>query len=190
MHSKGKPGRSLPLRWQRRETEFQLPTFYNFPPYFTLQPNEETQQRQLELWRELVLRYCQSKRIFCVDLQSDAFPLFSNTKIQRSLNMKFKLALFDRMASHGYAGWQDSSKRTALVFWRSLDDWADAIYTWAKQSARDDAVMTLDELATGVETRGQVFHQMDSSVLERALGVLEQRGKVRGLSCARSSNRA
>mmetsp|Transcript_10902 Transcript_10902/g.40018 ORF Transcript_10902/g.40018 Transcript_10902/m.40018 type:complete len:179 (-) Transcript_10902:168-704(-) len=159
--------------------DFRLPEFYNYPPYFTLQPNEETQQRQLELWRELILRYCQSNRIFAIDIQGDSFPLFSNESIQRTLNLNFKTTLFERMTSQGYAVWVDDTKRTALILWKSLDDWADAIHNWARQSAMDDAVLTLEELSSGVETRGQVFHELDNHMLERALRVLEQRGKAR-----------
>ncbi len=37
----------------------ELPEYYSFPPFFTLQPVVQTRKYQLRLWRELVLRWHQ-----------------------------------------------------------------------------------------------------------------------------------
>ena len=34
-----------------------FPEFYNFPPFFTIQPVLETREKQLALWRQLILDY-------------------------------------------------------------------------------------------------------------------------------------
>jgi hypothetical protein len=36
---------------------FQLPDLYNFPPFFTIQPVLITREKQLEQWRDLILKY-------------------------------------------------------------------------------------------------------------------------------------
>ena len=63
---------------------FVYPEFWNYPPYFTLQPIKETQQKQKELWRGLILAYCRHHRVFVV-APDDAseFPPFTNPAINR-----------------------------------------------------------------------------------------------------------
>ena len=67
-------------------TTFAFPEFWNYPPYFTLQPIPETQRKQKELWRSLILAYCRHSRLFqiTVDDNQDA-PPFANPAIQREL---------------------------------------------------------------------------------------------------------
>lgn len=67
--------------------EFQWPWQYNFPPFFTLQPNEETRKKQQNAWCQLVLDYFKhhNKVNISVTSLSDASdPLFHNKSIQRS----------------------------------------------------------------------------------------------------------
>jgi hypothetical protein len=40
----------------------ELPEYYSFPPFFTLQPVTQTRKYQLRLWRELILRWHQVRR--------------------------------------------------------------------------------------------------------------------------------
>ena len=37
----------------------ELPEFWHFPPFFTLQPVLETRKLQLKLWREFILKWHQ-----------------------------------------------------------------------------------------------------------------------------------
>lgn len=63
---------------------FVYPEFWSYPPYFTLQPIPETQNKQKQLWRALILAYCKHHRIFQVDVQE--FPPFSNPAINRKFS--------------------------------------------------------------------------------------------------------
>ena len=64
---------------------FIWPEFWNFPPYFTLQPVPETQQKQKELWRELIVAYCRHHRIFFIDVEGSFAP-FVNPAINSKKN--------------------------------------------------------------------------------------------------------
>ena len=47
----------------------QLPDFYHFPPFFTIQPVLSTREKQLGQWRELILKYREYillLRLFCI----------------------------------------------------------------------------------------------------------------------------
>lgn len=39
----------------------ELPEYYSFPPFFTLQPVTQTRKYQLRLWKELILRWHQAR---------------------------------------------------------------------------------------------------------------------------------
>ncbi|GKB52426.1 vacuolar protein sorting-associated protein 25, partial [Tanacetum coccineum] len=47
-----------------------------------------------------------------------------------------------------------------------------------KENGLEDSVMTVDEIRTGVESRGTDIHGMDRTVLLRALKLLENKGKL------------
>ncbi|KAL0304912.1 UNVERIFIED_CONTAM: Vacuolar protein sorting-associated protein 25 [Sesamum angustifolium] len=136
--------------------EFKLPHFFNYPPYFTLQPVRETREKQIQLWKELILDYCRTQKIFVVGLDED-FPLFSNPVIERSLSHEAREAFL-----------------SALV----LEDWADLIISFVKDNGLEDGVMTVEEIRSGVESQGTELHGMDRTILMRALKHLEHRGKL------------
>uniref|UniRef100_A0A0D3A496 4-coumarate--CoA ligase n=1 Tax=Brassica oleracea var. oleracea TaxID=109376 RepID=A0A0D3A496_BRAOL len=62
--------------------DFKLPQFFNYPPYFTLQPVRDTREKQIQLWKELILDFCKSQKVFLIGVEED-FPLFSNSAIDR-----------------------------------------------------------------------------------------------------------
>ena len=63
-------------------SSFAFPDFWSYPPYFTLQPIPETQQKQKALWRSLILSYCRHHRAFTVDVDATPpFPPFHNPAI-------------------------------------------------------------------------------------------------------------
>mmetsp|Transcript_17814 Transcript_17814/g.30376 ORF Transcript_17814/g.30376 Transcript_17814/m.30376 type:complete len:91 (+) Transcript_17814:389-661(+) len=67
--------------------------FYNFPPFFTLQPVEQTQEKQLQLWRRLILDYF-TKNTKENILTLASFDLFQNDQIQRKSHAVFPMFWF------------------------------------------------------------------------------------------------
>ncbi|KAK6129970.1 hypothetical protein DH2020_036290 [Rehmannia glutinosa] len=111
---------------------------------FSLQPVRDTREKQIQLWRELILDYCRTQKIFVVGLDED-FPLFSNPVIERSLSHEAREAFL-----------------SAVV----------------KDNGLEDSVMTVEEIRSGVESRGTELHGMDRTILMRALKHLEHKGKL------------
>lgn len=157
---------------------FELPFFYNYPPYFTLQPIKETRDKQLSLWCQLILQYCKHNKVYLVSTTED-FPLFKNDAINRTLNLEFRSAILDELTAQGSGEWLDKNKRQCLIFWRKLADWVDIIYEFAQTYGLKDSVMTVDELATGDDVRGTELQGIHRELLMRALRALEEKGKVR-----------
>lgn len=61
-----------------------FPEFYSFPPFFTIQPNLTTREKQLGLWRELILGYHTNLKIKSLIVHD--CPLWKNTVIGRELS--------------------------------------------------------------------------------------------------------
>ncbi|XP_057520618.1 vacuolar protein sorting-associated protein 25 isoform X2 [Amaranthus tricolor] len=157
--------------------DFKLPNFFNYPPYFTLQPVKDTREKQIQLWKELILEFCRSQKIFVISLEED-FPLFLNSTIERSLSHEAREAFLSALVAEGHAEWMDKGHKKCLLLWHRIQDWADIILNFVKENGLEDSVMTVEELRSGVESRGTELHGIDRSVLMRALKVLENKGKL------------
>ena len=49
--------------------------------FFFLQPVRDTLEEQVQLWKELILDYCKTQKIFVIGLEEE-FSLFSNSAIE------------------------------------------------------------------------------------------------------------
>lgn len=157
--------------------DFKLPQFFNYPPYFTLQPVRDTRGKQVQLWKELIIDYCRAQKVFIIGLEED-FPLFSNPVIERSLSHEARETFLSALVSDGRAEWIDKGHRKCLILWHRIQDWADLIVNFVKENGLETSVMTVEEIRTGIESRGTDLHGMDRTVLIRALKLLENKGKL------------
>lgn len=53
----------------------------NFSSFLSLQPVRETREKQIQLWKELIIDFCRTQKVFVIGLEED-FPLFSNPAIE------------------------------------------------------------------------------------------------------------
>ncbi|KAE8213911.1 hypothetical protein CF327_g2652 [Tilletia walkeri] len=86
----------------------QLPPIHSFPPFFTLQPNPTTLATQLDLWSELVLGFCQRRRLWSLDADGQwerNGELFYNKAIERRLSPNAIRTLLAHMVKQGSAGY-------------------------------------------------------------------------------------
>eukprot|EP00262_Sarcandra_glabra_P009400 TRINITY_DN2375_c0_g1_i1.p1 TRINITY_DN2375_c0_g1~~TRINITY_DN2375_c0_g1_i1.p1 ORF type:complete len:180 (-),score=22.88 TRINITY_DN2375_c0_g1_i1:319-858(-) len=157
--------------------DFKLPHFFNYPPYFTLQPVRDTREKQVQLWKELIIDYCKTQKIFIIGLE-DEFPLFTNLVIERTLSHEARKVFLASLVSEGRAEWMDKGHKKCLILWLRIQDWADSILRFVKENGLEDGVMTVEEIRSGVESRGTELQGIDRTVLMRALKLLEQRGKA------------
>ncbi|CAN6486685.1 unnamed protein product [Victoria cruziana] len=157
--------------------DFKLPQFFNYPPYFTLQPVRDTREKQVQLWKELIVDYCKHQKLFVIGLE-DEFPLFSNPVIERSLTYEAKEAFLSALISEGRAEWMDKSHRKCLILWHRVQEWADIILQFVRDYGFEDNVLTVEEIRSGTETRGTELAGIDRTILMRALKLLEQKGKA------------
>lgn len=66
---------------------FEFPQLHAFAPFYTLQPNLQTAQAQVQQWGQLVLTYCAAHRLFVINAYGEfeqRGPLFRNAALDRT----------------------------------------------------------------------------------------------------------
>ncbi|KAG5175912.1 ESCRT-II complex subunit-domain-containing protein [Tribonema minus] len=158
------------------EADFQVPEFYSFPPFFTLQPVLATREKQLKLWCDMVLAYHKARKAYAFAWRD--WPLWENRAINRRLDEAGAQAVVAELVRTGHAEWQDSGKTSLSLFWDTPADTAARLYEWARSTGLVGSVVTVYELHQGEDTRETQFHGMEEGVLRKAIAVLEADGRA------------
>lgn len=64
---------------------------------------------------------------------------------------------------------------TYEIYWLTLEEWSNVIYSWAVNSGMTNSVLTFFELLN--DQPNQEFHQLSEQVFMKALKHLESKGK-------------
>ncbi|KAM5273326.1 vacuolar protein-sorting-associated protein 25 isoform 1-T1 [Ctenodactylus gundi] len=179
---------------------FEWPWQYRFPPFFTLQPNVDTRQKQLAAWCSLVLSFCRlHKQSSMTVMEAQESPLFNNVKLQQFLSNPTKIChslnlkpgklpvesiqiVLEELRKKGNLEWLDKNKSSFLIMWRRPEEWGKLIYQWVSRSGQNNSVFTLYELTNGEDTEDEEFHGLDEATLLRALQALQQEHKAEIIS--------
>ncbi|XP_020743708.1 vacuolar protein-sorting-associated protein 25 isoform X1 [Odocoileus virginianus] len=114
---------------------FEWPWQYRFPPFFTLQPNVDTRQKQLAAWCSLVLSFCRlHKQSSMTVMEAQESPLFNNVKLQRKLPVESIQVVLEELRKKGNLEWLDKNKSSFLIMWRRPEEWGKLIYQWVTTS--------------------------------------------------------
>ncbi|CAD7938191.1 unnamed protein product [Amoebophrya sp. A25] len=149
--------------------------FESFPPFFTLQPNAATRNKQLLLWQELVLAHCRQNKVYTVTAGDAIFHC-------RRLSVEGFEALCTFMVSQGRAELLPGGGiRVHVLTMREL---ADALYNFARDTCRLNSVETIYNLLEGDETTKQVFYGLPKESVLQALRLLNTERKAEILSVA------
>ncbi|EFC42101.1 predicted protein [Naegleria gruberi] len=156
-----------------------FPTFYNLPPFYSLQPVLETREKQSKLWSEVILKYCEHERKFVIVIAEEEGKLFSNSTINRKLNREAIYYFLDDLVAKERGEWLDKkSKESIYIYWKTPMEWADKIQKWVDDSGVSNTVCTFFELLEGETGEGTEFHGMNKDIFKKALKLLEKRGKA------------
>eukprot|EP00934_Nitzschia_sp_Nitz4_P008912 Nitzschia sp. Nitz4//scaffold72_size95085//83385//84208//NITZ4_004771-RA/size95085-augustus-gene-0.67-mRNA-1//1//CDS//3329557408//8902//frame0 len=164
-----------PLLKERMSTFEQYPDFYSFPPFFTIQPVLETREKQLTLWRDLIVQFHMQHKLKTLVVHE--CPLWTNHEISRSLSQEGITAVMQDLVAKGNGEWLDEAQTQCRVLWRKPDELATDIYQWAVQNGQIGSVCTMYELHSGEDVHGMSFQGLDEELLRRALNILEEEGK-------------
>uniref|UniRef100_A0A674D4S0 Vacuolar protein-sorting-associated protein 25 n=1 Tax=Salmo trutta TaxID=8032 RepID=A0A674D4S0_SALTR len=148
---------------------FEWPWQYNFPPFFTLQPNVDTRQKQLAAWCFLALSYCRHHKLYTLDIMEvQECPVFNHKNIDRKLSTEAILIVFEELRKKGNLEWLDKNKTQCLVMWRRPEEWGKLIYQWVSRSA----------MVNSCNTFPPEFHGLEEWMLIRSLQALQTDGKA------------
>lgn len=162
---------------------------YNFPPFFTIQPNEDTRRLQLEAWNEIVLDHCRRHRIFVLNT-SEVLQVapFKNDSINRRLSAQALETILKYMASKGRIDWikdeltvskvANTSKSICLVYWRKPEEWASIILKWVDSKALKGTICTLNDITGDEQSSSPDLLGLEEKILMKALFALEQQGRA------------
>jgi ESCRT-II complex subunit VPS25 len=155
--------------------QFQFPEFYSFPPFFTIQPNVTTREKQMGLWRELILSYHTNLKIKMLIVHD--CPLWKNDDIGRELSQEGIKSVMNDFVKSGHGEWDDDTKTRCRILWRKPEQLAADIYAWAEANGYINSVCTVYELHSGEDVNGMSFEGADEELLRRGLAILENQGK-------------
>ncbi|KAI9910629.1 hypothetical protein PsorP6_010794 [Peronosclerospora sorghi] len=144
--------------------KFSYPEYYDFPPFFTLQPVRATREKQLVLWQQLILEYHRAHDLPIFHPFTSS--LFENVKISRNMAQEGRLAVVEHLIRCGHGQWEDDTKTRCRIMWKKPAEWAAEIYDFVSGFFTTDADGIVD------------IHGMEPWLLRDALKVLEQEGKA------------
>ena len=167
------------------EIEWNPPSFFQFKPFFTLQPVAATQEKQLKLWRDLIVDYHRHHQIYRMadPLQ---FELFRNEQIDRQLNIEGIKAVVQSLIDHKCAEWENGEPAedggmqsgALLIMFKNSEALASEIYAWATNENLIGNVATFYEIVEESDYGGgSPFKGTDIAVLRKALTILQANGK-------------
>lgn len=156
-------------------SSFEFPEFYSFPPFFTIQTNVTTREKQMGLWRELILSYHTNFKIKTLVVHD--CPLWANKDVQRELDNDAIGRVMNSFVKSGHGEWEDDTKTRCRIMWRKPEQLASDIYAWAEVNGYINSVCTVYELHSGEDVNGMSFEGADEELLRRSLAILENQCK-------------
>ncbi|TCD70061.1 hypothetical protein EIP91_005042 [Steccherinum ochraceum] len=143
----------MALSPQTTSSGFLLPSIHSAPPFFTQQPNQATQAIVTDHWTRLILSYARHRRLFTVRLDdaqasgNDWDEVFRNTRINRRLLPSHLAYILDDMVATNKAVYDPPKQsNSAILYWRTPDEWAEVLYDWAETTGQLNTILTFYDI--------------------------------------------
>ena len=102
----------------------------------------------------------------------------NNAGIQRRLSMDSLGKVAEWMQSNKFGEFTAESRESIFVYWRSLQEVAQAIHRWADNTGRIGSVEVILDLTDDSANRNEIFYQMPVEIVLRACAALQEVGKA------------
>eukprot|EP00831_Metopus_contortus_P081136 TRINITY_DN8461_c0_g2_i2.p1 TRINITY_DN8461_c0_g2~~TRINITY_DN8461_c0_g2_i2.p1 ORF type:complete len:183 (+),score=36.22 TRINITY_DN8461_c0_g2_i2:206-754(+) len=156
-----------------------FPEYYYWPCFFTLQINNDTKDKQLKLWQELMCKYSEMHKVHAwgtTELFSS--ELCVNKEINRRLSRKDFDEILGYLVKSGFAAYTTSAKDKIFVYWKSVQEYAAAIYEWAQRTGRMNSVESIVDLSTSSENSKEIFYKVPVEIIKNACEALQRERKA------------
>lgn len=168
-----------------------FPAIHSFPPFYTKQSNATILQNQLDQWCTLILELCRAYSIYSIlplgsvlkQQKEEAVPsFFDNAAIDRSVPSEFRKDILNHLVHRlGRGSYINGKTQDAgvLVYWRSLSEWAEHLYSRIEATGQQGAVLTVYEMTKLEESvLDAEFHNIDALLFEKILEELKKQGRA------------
>jgi ESCRT-II complex subunit VPS25 len=158
--------------------KFNFPEYFQWPFFFSIQKHAETRLKQLTMWKDLILSYCQTMKIWRLSKIQMLKYLGSNEKINRKLNSDAVDLIFEYLVEYGKGIYTNQiNKEEVFILWKSIEGWKDFLYDSAFKHHRIEQIETLDYIVSDDDNREEEYYGMDKDLLIIILIQLEKKGK-------------
>ena len=155
-----------------------FPDYFSWPSFFTLQTNGEVRRKQIHMWIDLVLKFCQDNKVWKLTPELFSTNLGQNPKINRKLNQNDIGVIFQSLVSVKKAMFVNQKKQDDIyILWKSMNEWEQYLYNAAMNRQSIDKLETLDYIIEDDDNKNEEYYNMDKNMLIDILKSLEKKGK-------------
>ncbi|KDQ61484.1 hypothetical protein JAAARDRAFT_30924 [Jaapia argillacea MUCL 33604] len=168
---------------------FLLPSIHSAPPFFTQQPNPNTQSIVTENWTRLILTYARYRRLFFIKLEDaetkggDWDEVLRNERINRQLFPSHLSHILSQMVERNQAVYEPQKQtRSVLLYWRLPEEWAEVLHEWVTTTGQLNSILTFYEIIEPpIES---VLSGIPMTLLRKAISILGRTGRAQIISVA------
>ncbi|EPQ56308.1 ESCRT-II complex, vps25 subunit [Gloeophyllum trabeum ATCC 11539] len=168
---------------------FLLPSIHSAPPFFTQQPNPNTQKIVTETWSRLILSYARHRNLFFIRVEdaetqgSEWDEILRNDRIKRRLLPSHLSYILSEMVAKNQAVYEPPKQtRSVLLYWRLPEEWAEVLHQWVTSTGQLTTILTFYEITdppvpsplTGIPV----------VLLRKAIAVLAKTGRAQIIAVA------
>ncbi|KAG5735510.1 Vacuolar protein-sorting-associated protein 25 [Termitomyces sp. T112] len=168
---------------------FLLPSIHSAPPFFTQQPNPATDAIAVEQWSHLLLTYARHRRLFFLRVEdaetagNEWDEVLRNERINRKVLPSYLSHILSVMVTKEVAAHEPQKQsRSVLLYWRSPDEWAEALHSWAMQTAQLNTILTFYDITD--PPINSELSGIPIPLLRKAIGILGKTGRAQMLGVA------
>ena len=151
---------------------------------YTIQKNLDTRERQMTMWKNLIFDFAKSQNTYVLTF-SELFnsPICCNSAINRRLKMDSIREIAKWMVDNKFADFtanqtEGNEQDKIFVYWRSLQEVAQAIFKWAKDGGKIGSIETVLDIIEDEFQKGEMFYKMPIEMVLNALYLLQDEGKA------------
>ncbi|KAL9713435.1 phosphoribosylformylglycinamidine synthase [Leucoagaricus gongylophorus] len=166
---------------------FLLPSIHSAAPFFTQQPNPIAQSVVLDQWIKLILSYARYRKQFVIRVEdaevagSDWDEILRNERINHRMLPSHLSAVIAAMVQRNLAVYESPRQtRSALLYWRSPEEWADVLHYWAIDTGQLNTILTFYDITDPpIESP---LSGIPIVILKKAISILSKSGKAQTIT--------
>ena len=133
----------------------------------------------MRMWSDLFLAYAQKNAIHQISIQQLLnTPLCHNTQIKRKLSSEAIGQIIEWMRKNDCGDYTSESKDAVFLYWRSLQEIAQAIHQWADRNAKIGSTEAIMDLTDDSQCAKEIFYKMPVEIVLKACLKLQEVGKA------------